>query len=108
MAAGRRFRVTHPFHPLTGREFELLTYRHNWGEDRVYFHEAGELRSLPAAWTSVDPADPFVAVAAGRSPFRVADLLELAGLVAGLRAAAGGGPRARRRAAGVKETMSHV
>ncbi|MBS3779452.1 MAG: hypothetical protein KGY41_03575, partial [Desulfovermiculus sp.] len=25
------FRVTHPFHPLSGCEFELMDYRHAWG-----------------------------------------------------------------------------
>jgi Family of unknown function (DUF5372) len=60
----------------------LVTYRHNWGEDRVYYHDvAGTLRSLPAAWTSVAPEDPFVTVAAGRSAFRLSDLLELARLL---------------------------
>ena len=78
----RRFRITHPFHPLVGEEFKLVTYRHNWGEDRVYYHDSdGELRSLPARWTSVFPADPFVVIAAGRSCFRVEDLLELADLL---------------------------
>jgi hypothetical protein len=63
----------------------LVTYRHNWGEDRVYYHdEAGVLHSLPAAWTSVTPADPFVSLAAGRSAFRVTDLLELSRLLASL------------------------
>ncbi|MGZ6690002.1 MAG: DUF5372 family protein, partial [Solirubrobacteraceae bacterium] len=28
-------RVTHPFHPLYGRDFEFVAHRHNWGEDRV-------------------------------------------------------------------------
>jgi len=80
--AQRRFRVTHPFHPLAGREFELVTYRHNWGEDRVYFHDDdGVLKSLPARWTSVFPEDPFVVVAAGRSPFRIGDLRELSDLL---------------------------
>jgi Family of unknown function (DUF5372) len=60
-----------------------VTYRRNWGEHRVYFHDdTGRLVSLPALWTSVFPADPFVAVSAGRSPFRVQDLLELAQLIA--------------------------
>jgi hypothetical protein len=60
-----------------------VTYRHNWGEHRVYFHDAaGRLVSLPAQWTSLFPLDPFVAIAAGRSPFRVQDLLELSHLVA--------------------------
>jgi hypothetical protein len=74
--------VTHPFHPFCGREFELATYRHNWGEDRVYFHdERGQLSSLPADWTSIGPTDPFVAVSGERSAFRTSDLLELVGLL---------------------------
>jgi hypothetical protein len=36
--ADRIFKVTHPFHPLYGCTFELVIYRNNWGEDRVYFH----------------------------------------------------------------------
>jgi len=59
-----------------------VTCRHNWGEDRVYFHDDnGRLIAIPAAWTSVFPPDPFVRVAAGRSPFRLQDLLELARLL---------------------------
>jgi hypothetical protein len=77
--------VTHPFHPLHGQVFELVTYRRNWGEDRVYYHdEAGTLRSLPATWTSMAPEDPFVSLAGGRSPFRMTDLLELVRLLASL------------------------
>jgi hypothetical protein len=45
----RRVRVTHPFHPLSGRDFEFVAYRQNWGEDRVHLHdENGQLSSLPA------------------------------------------------------------
>lgn len=78
--------MTHPFHPLCGQEFEFVARRNNWGEDRVCFHdERGELKSLPAAWTDVVEPDPFVVVAAGRSPFRVQDLLALAGLLSSLR-----------------------
>jgi hypothetical protein len=74
--------VTHPFHPWFGREFPLVTYRQNWGEHRVYFHDDQErLISLPAAWTSVWPPDPVVALSAGRSLFRADDLLELATLL---------------------------
>ena len=59
-----------------------MTYRHNWGEDRVYFHDdGGNLCSVPARWTSLFPVDPFVIVAAGRSPFRLEDLLELSRLL---------------------------
>ncbi len=82
----RRFRVTHPYHPLFQREFEWVDYRQNWGEDRVYFYdEGGQLTSLPARWTSVVGEDPFVVIGGGRSYFRVEDLIELVRLVEGLR-----------------------
>ena len=87
------FRVTHPYHPLFGREYRLITSCHGWGSHRVYFHDdAGRLRKIPAAWTDVVAADPFVVVAAGRSAFRPADLLALADVIDVLR------PRRRRRA----------
>jgi len=67
---------------LCGREFEFVRQKRNWGEDRVWFWDAGaELRGLPTAWTDRAPVDPFVVVAAGRSAFRVCDLLELAEFV---------------------------
>jgi hypothetical protein len=75
----RRLRVTHPYHPLFQREFELVSYSRNWGEDRVWFQDKlGRLHSLPTSWTDAVAVDPFVALAAGRSLFRVADLIELA------------------------------
>lgn len=62
-----------------------MTYRHNWGEDRVYFHDdQGRLRSLSAGWTSLGPDDPFVVVSAERALFRTADLVELIVLLEGL------------------------
>ena len=74
--------VTHRFHPLSGREFEFVAHRHNWGEDRVHLHdENGELFSLPAGWTDVAAADPFVVIADGRCPFSTGGLLALAGLI---------------------------
>jgi hypothetical protein len=78
--------VTHPFHPLCGRDFEFVACRQNWGEDRVHLHdEDGQLFSLPAAWTDVVAADPFVVIAAGRCPFTTAGLLALADLTGRLR-----------------------
>jgi len=47
-----------------------------------YDNEGGELCSLPLAWTNLAKTDPFVQISAGRSCFRVADLLELARLLA--------------------------
>jgi hypothetical protein len=77
------FRIVHPFHPLSGQQLLLVTTRHNWGEDLLYYHDPkGALVSVPARWTDRIPADPMVTVSAGRSPFRLEDLLELARLVA--------------------------
>jgi len=84
--------VTHPFHPWSGRDFLFLSLGHNWGENRVFFlDEDGLKHSLPATFTDVAAVDPFVALAAGRSPFRVSDLLNLVALVAQLRSARGEG-----------------
>jgi hypothetical protein len=80
-------RLTHPFHPLFGQDLEFVKRRRNWRADRVYvFDPHGLLLSLPVEWTDVAGEDPFVLVAAGRSPFHPAGLLELADLVARLRA----------------------
>jgi hypothetical protein len=76
------FRVTHPFHPLSGQQFAVVTYRHSFGDHRVFFHDAaGHLRSMPALWTSLVAPDPAVVLAAGRAPFRVGDLLTVARLL---------------------------
>ena len=74
----------HPFHPLCGQELEFDKRRRNWRQDRVYFCATmpGEFVSLPADWTDVVAVDPFVVVAAGRSPFHIAGLLELSDLIA--------------------------
>ena len=77
--ATQTFQVTHPFHPLFGKTFELLAKRQNWGADQVYYHDgAGRLRTVPIAWTSLIPQDTVLVIGQGRSPFRLADLLELA------------------------------
>jgi len=76
------FTVIHPFHPLYNQQFEILNYRHNWGEYRVTFYQTSEqVRTLPAAWTSIVPPDPSVVLAAGRAAFRVADPLPLVHLI---------------------------
>ncbi len=83
-------RVTHRFHPLSGRDFEFVAHRQNWGEDRVHLHdEDGELFSLPAGWTDVVPADPFAVIADGRCPFTIDGLLALADLIGRLRSQPG-------------------
>ena len=73
-----RFRITHPFHPLRGAEYELVTRKLTWGEDRVFYYDAsGELKSLLTNVTDVVSKDAFDRISAGRSAFRVDDLLEL-------------------------------
>lgn len=68
----------------------MVSYRQNWGEDRVWFHDKnGRLQSVPAKWTDAAEVDPFVVVAAGRSLFRITDLLELAQLIQGVEPARG-------------------
>ena len=55
------------------------------GVERVhYMADDGTLRTIRQAWTSAAAVDPFVKVAAGRSAFRVSDLLALAALLDGL------------------------
>jgi Family of unknown function (DUF5372) len=77
--------VTHPFHLWSGREFVFLAARHTWSEDRVFFLDgAGRQLSLPVGWTDAAAPDPFVTIAAGRSPFRFVDLVELRRLIDGL------------------------
>jgi hypothetical protein len=67
---------------LFGQEFELVEYRNNWGEDRVYFRDAeGRLQSILASCTDAGGVDPFVEIAAGRSFFRYEDLVRLADLL---------------------------
>ena len=64
--------MTHPFHPLAGRDFEFVVYRQNWGEDRVCLRdEDGELFSLLAGRTDVAAVDPFTVIAAGQRVERV-------------------------------------
>jgi len=78
--------VTHCFHPLYGREFELVNYRNNWGVCRVYYYgEAGQLASLQASWTDWEGPDPFLEAADGQAIARFEDLLRLTQLVQEIR-----------------------
>ncbi len=74
------FTITHPFHPLCGQTFPLLSQRVAWGEERVFFldPQTHELRSLPTAWTSLALPDPFLVVADGKAVLRFVDVQRLA------------------------------
>ena len=55
-----------------------MTRKLTWGEDRVFYYDpSGKLKSLLTNLTDVVPTDAFHRVSAGRSAFRVDDLLEL-------------------------------
>ena len=73
-----------------------------------YTGDDGTLRTIRQAWTSAAAVDPFMRVAAGRSPFCVSDLLALAALLDGL----DGGDCAKREAGGgaggVKEILPNL
>ena len=60
----------------------LAARKLNWGEDRVMYYGArGRLRSVLTSWTNVDEGDAFGQAAAGRSLFRLDDLLRLCVLI---------------------------
>jgi hypothetical protein len=81
---------------MFGQDLEFVVHRRNWGDDRVYLRDGkGVLFSLPAGWTDVEPADPFVVVAGGRCPFTVGGLLALADLIGWLGGRSGDGRAVR-------------
>ena len=56
--------------------------KNNWGEDRLmYYNAQGRLCSMLVSWTSLALQDAFALASAGRSWFRVDDLLNLAALL---------------------------
>ena len=82
----RHFQVTHPFHPLTGQWFEIQAWRYGLPQDRVFFLDSqGRETSIPLAFTDLSSPDPWVVLGAGRSLFRVTDLLEMVDLIQRLR-----------------------
>jgi hypothetical protein len=102
-------RVTHPFHPLSGRRLVCLGERYNrYGKRLLLKVDEEQVCSVPPEWTDVVAPDPEIVLGAGRALVRVADLLELAELVARMVAAR---PRLSRKqdyAANVKTTTPHA
>jgi hypothetical protein len=94
--------VTHPFHPWSGRTFEFVAVRRTWKQDRAFFLlEDGTLTSVPTAWTDAGEPDAFLIVSAGRSAFRVEDLLALSDLIETVRPAG----RTKRRVRGTSPSV---
>ena len=64
--------MTHPFHPLYGRDFEFAATARTGARNRVHLHdENGQLLLTASSVERTDAvaADPFVVVAPGRAPF---------------------------------------
>ena len=103
------FRITHPFHPRTGEELRILEYRRSWGHEQVVGIDSNDrILSVPLAWTDAGGApDPFIALSAGRSFFRLEDLLRLADLIHRLGGSAGA-PVAPSSPLPVKEILPDV
>jgi Family of unknown function (DUF5372) len=71
MLRQRYLRVTHPFHPWHGRQFEFVDCRRCWGQWRVFYYtEDRELAYFPASWTDLGEADPFVVLSGGKAVAR--------------------------------------
>ena len=82
MDSGRCVRITHPFHPLSGREIEVHERITLIGGPLVrYEADGGKLVCIPVCWTSLRVIDDFERVSAGRSLFRVDDLVALRALL---------------------------
>ena len=78
----RRVRITHAFHPLCGKEFDLIEHKSVFGESYLFFcHPSGHLRQIPAVWTDFLKTDAFVEVAGGRSSLHADFLLQLTELL---------------------------
>jgi hypothetical protein len=70
--------------PFSGQSFEAKGYVRSPHGQRVYFEDPrGRFVFVPETFTDLVPLEPFVALAAGRSYFRVRDLLDLVRIAEG-------------------------
>lgn len=77
--------MTHPFHPLSGRQLACVGERYNrYGKQLLLQVDGETICSVPPEWTDLVAPDPEIVMGEERAIVRVADLLELARLVAGL------------------------
>ncbi|NRO99663.1 hypothetical protein GWC77_27855 [Paraburkholderia sp. NMBU_R16] len=82
MASEHLVRITHPFHPFSGRQLLCIGERYNRSGMRLLLRvDDKSYCSVPPTWTDVSAPDPEVAIGRDRAPFTVADLMELELLV---------------------------
>jgi len=78
----RLVRITHPFHPLSGKELTCMGERYNrYGRRFLLRVNDFVVCSVPLQWTDLAAPDPEIVLGKQRALYRVADLLELARLV---------------------------
>jgi hypothetical protein len=82
IAATRLVRITHPFHPLSGKQLLCVGERCNpYGRRLLLQMNDATVCSVPLQWTDLVAPDPEIVIGERRALFRVADLLELARLL---------------------------
>ena len=75
-------RITHPFHPLSGQQLPCVGKRYNrYGMTLLLQIDDESVCGVPPQWTDVVAPDPEIVLGERTALFRVADLLDLAGLV---------------------------
>ena len=78
----RLVRVTHPFHPLSGKQFVCVGERYNVHGKRLLLQvDEMTICSVLPQWTDLAVPDPEIIIGKHRALFRLADLLDLARLV---------------------------
>ena len=78
----RLVRVTHPFHPLSGKQLVCVGERYNRYGTRLLLRVDDEtVCSVPPQWTDAVAPDPEVVMGKKRALARVTDLVELTRLV---------------------------
>jgi hypothetical protein len=82
IAAARLVRITHPFHPLSGKQLTCVGERCNpYGRRLLLQVDDVTICSVPQQWTDLVAPDPEIILGEHRALFRVADLLDLMRLV---------------------------
>ena len=75
-------RITHLFHPLSGKQLACVGERYNRSGRRLLLRvDEATVCSVPPQWTDLVAPDPELGMGEQRALFRVADLLELARLI---------------------------
>lgn len=86
-AAAHFVRITHPFHPYTGRALPCVGERFNrYGKRLLLQVDERTVCSVPPSWTDVVAPDPELVFGDGRALLRFRDLLELNRIVSRLAA----------------------